>query len=420
MLKRIKKIFKKTKKPVIIRQAGFASKVDPDALKVISRLKQFNHSAYVVGGAVRDFLLDQVPKDFDVVTSATPNQIKKIFRNCFIIGRRFRLAHIRFKDGKIIETSTFRQYHGQDAAGTVKSDNIFGSEEEDAFRRDFTLNALLYDPEKDVIVDYTGGVKDIKNKLIRCIGPAEERLKEDPVRILRAIKFSISFGLKIEEELNKAIQINLHLIKECSSHRLYEELMKILRSSNCVNFFIKANENGFLKYFMPLFNSTLNGPNRSEFLSLLKELQKYNAKRDKPVSDAFILSLLAWRNIQFNSDKTIVLQKLISEFYSEVMDSLPISKLNRSEARNYASLFYYFYLDPGNKKLKRLPYTRIFSSPILKEALEAFRIIELAEKGSDENYKYWKKRMLEGRKEKKVSENIQKQGERIKIKRREL
>src|SRR3954449_12599000 len=176
--------------------------IDPDAAKVIQRLRRYDHAAYLVGGCVRDLMLGRKPKDFDVVTSATPNDIRRLFKNCRIIGRRFRLAHIFFGP-KIIETSTFRanpreieeepSESGGDGEGgdlLIRRDNVFGSAEEDARRRDFTINGLFYDLEKEEVIDYVNGLADLEARLVRTIGDPETRFPEDPVRILRAIKFA--------------------------------------------------------------------------------------------------------------------------------------------------------------------------------------------------------------------------------------
>src|ERR687898_1867198 len=196
--------------PVIVPREGHTisrKQIDPDALKVLYRLHQYNYAAYLVGGSVRDLLLGRKPKDFDIGTSAHPYQVKKLFRNCWIIGRRFRLAHVRFGI-KTIEVATFRRKitaeelaaaeeasepEESTAEGApahqrmVHRENTFGTPEEDAFRRDFTINALFYDIGSFSIIDYTGGLKDLREGLLRCIGEPEERFQEDPVRMLRAV-----------------------------------------------------------------------------------------------------------------------------------------------------------------------------------------------------------------------------------------
>jgi len=235
--------------PVIVPRAEHPISrrdIDADALKVLYRLQESGYTAYLVGGSVRDLLLSRRPKDFDIGTSAHPYQVKKLFRNCWIIGRRFRLAHVRF-GMKAIEVATFRKNipagseaepaeappspHATDAADLlIKHDNTFGTPEEDAFRRDFTINALFYDIANFSIIDYVGGLKDLKDGLLRCIGDPNDRFQEDPVRMLRAIVMASRLGFRIDEPVIKAIAKHRQLMATASPARLIEEYYKILRS----------------------------------------------------------------------------------------------------------------------------------------------------------------------------------------------
>ena len=235
--------------PVIVPRAEHPISrrdIDADALKVLYRLHESGYTAYLVGGSVRDLLLSRRPKDFDIGTSAHPYQVKKLFRNCWIIGRRFRLAHVRF-GMKAIEVATFRKNipagseaepaeappspHATDAADLlIKHDNTFGTPEEDAFRRDFTINALFYDIANFSIIDYVGGLKDLKDGLLRCIGDPNDRFQEDPVRMLRAIVMASRLGFRIDEPVIKAIAKHRQLMATASPARLIEEYYKILRS----------------------------------------------------------------------------------------------------------------------------------------------------------------------------------------------
>ncbi|MDP3717434.1 MAG: polynucleotide adenylyltransferase PcnB [Acidobacteriota bacterium] len=234
--------------PVIVPRAEHPISrrdIDADALKVLYRLNEGGYTAYLVGGSVRDLLLSRRPKDFDIGTSAHPYQVKKLFRNCWIIGRRFRLAHVRF-GLKAIEVATFRKIipagsegepaevpspHATDAADLlIKHDNTFGTPEEDAFRRDFTINALFYDIANFSIIDYVGGLQDLKDGLIRCIGDPNERFQEDPVRMLRAIVMASRLGFRIDEPVVEAIATHRKLMATASPARLIEEYYKILRS----------------------------------------------------------------------------------------------------------------------------------------------------------------------------------------------
>jgi poly(A) polymerase len=220
--------------------------IDPDALKVLYRLRQFNYIAYLVGGSVRDLLLSRRPKDFDIGTSAHPYQVKKLFRNCWIIGRRFRLAHVKF-GSKVIEVATFRRQvqpgeeivqEGVPApdpstpAGEhlMHRDNTFGTPEEDAFRRDFTINALIYDIATFSIIDYVNGMEDLRAGVVRSIGNPEERFVEDPVRMLRAVALASRLDFTLDPPVLEAIRLHRHEIARSSPPRLLEEYYKILRS----------------------------------------------------------------------------------------------------------------------------------------------------------------------------------------------
>jgi poly(A) polymerase len=265
--------------------------IDPDALKVLNRLRQFNHVAYLVGGSVRDLLLERRPKDFDIGTSAHPYEVKRIFRNCWIVGRRFRLAHVKF-GVKTIEVATFRRQvseeelaalaeaetareeapagevedgnrHGshQPAADAphgqshrdhlIHRDNTFGTPEEDAFRRDFTVNALFYDIATFSIIDYVGGLEDLQARIIRCIGDPDVRFREDPVRMLRAIVLAARLDFAIDAPVIDAIRRHAPEIARSAPARMIEELYKILRSGASERAFRELAEVGLLRWVAP-------------------------------------------------------------------------------------------------------------------------------------------------------------------------
>src|SRR5713101_6623636 len=227
--------------------------IDPDALKVLYRLRQYEHTAYLVGGSVRDLLLGRHPKDFDIGTSAHPYQVKKLFRNCWIIGRRFRLANVKFGP-KVIEVATFRR---QVAAGEevvadgvpapdpttpegehlIHHDNTFGTPEEDAFRRDFTINALFYDIATFSVIDYVGGLDDLRGRVVRSIGDPDVRLREDPVRMLRAIALAARLDFTLEPPVVDTIRLHRREIARSSAPRLLEEYYKILRTGSAEKIF---------------------------------------------------------------------------------------------------------------------------------------------------------------------------------------
>ncbi|MBM63618.1 MAG: hypothetical protein CL484_11795 [Acidobacteria bacterium] len=249
--------------------------VDDDALKVIHRLQQHEFETYLVGGGVRDLLLDRRPKDFDLGTSAHPQQIKRLFKNCWIIGRRFRLAHIKFGK-KTLEVATFRKQvppetdteraareekrdrAKRDAESTgrpirrfIPRDNTFGTAEEDAFRRDFTINALFYDAANRSILDYVDGMRDIRSRTIRCIGDPNERFVEDPVRMLRAVVLAARLELSIDPAVTQAIRRHRGELGHSSPARLLEELYKIARSGASERIIHDLGTTGLLKHFAP-------------------------------------------------------------------------------------------------------------------------------------------------------------------------
>src|SRR5262245_62058837 len=262
--------------------------VDPDALKVLYRLRQGDHVAYLVGGSVRDLLLGRRPKDFDIGTSAHPYQVKKLFRNCWIIGRRFRLAHVKFGQ-KVIEVATFRRQlqpgeeitqdgvpapdHHLDHQPPVPDadqhflhrDNTFGTPEEDAFRRDFTINALFYDIATFSIIDYVGGLDDLRAGVVRSIGDPLVRFQEDPVRMLRAVALAARLGFTIDPPIRVAIAQLRHEIARASPARLLEEYYKILRAGSAEMTFRGLADAGLLE---PILEGLHRGPTEALWRTL--------------------------------------------------------------------------------------------------------------------------------------------------------
>ncbi len=233
--------------------------MDEDALKVVNRLNRHGHRSFLVGGCVRDMILGKRPKDFDVVTNATPSQIRKVFSNSRPIGKRFKIMHILFRGGKVIEVSTFRglpshrlnQSKAKDQELMLHRDNQFGSPVEDAARRDFTINALFFDPRNDSIIDYVGGYDDIKNRRIRVIGDPDISFREDPVRMLRAVKFAALLKFELDSSCVKAIRRNKEEILKASPSRMLEEYYKIFRTGKASEIFASLAENGLFRTLFP-------------------------------------------------------------------------------------------------------------------------------------------------------------------------
>lgn len=266
---------------------------------MLYRLKTEGHEAYLVGGGVRDLMLGREPKDFDVATDATPEQVKRIFRNCRLIGRRFRLAHVFFGQ-EIIEVATFRSGHeGEHKTenGMILRDNVYGSLEDDAWRRDFTVNSLYYTIRDFSVVDYTGGMADLKAGLLRLIGDPVERYREDPVRMLRAVRFASKLGFRIEAGTEEPMFELAHLLQGVAPARLYEESLKLFLSGNAVQAFELLRHYGLSAEMFPLTEQAL-AREADEFprLFIIKGLTSTDDRvaSGKPVTPAFLFAVLLW------------------------------------------------------------------------------------------------------------------------------
>jgi poly(A) polymerase len=296
------------------------AEIDLNALWVVRRLRAKGFEAYLTGGCVRDLLLGKHPKDFDVATNAKPEEVKRIFRNCRLIGRRFLLAHIFFPGGKIVETATFRANPTDVQEDLpedllVTHDNVYGGIEEDARRRDLTINGLFYDPVAGKVIDYVGGRADLDARLIRCIGEPDIRFQEDPVRILRAIKFASRLGFDIEENTLAAMRRHVKEIPRCAPARVQEEIIRLLTSGHAQAAIGFCRELGVLEVLMPelvegltleLHAKTIEGqaegePNQSlsvearthHFKEMLRALDEATSREvDIPTAVGFALLLL--------------------------------------------------------------------------------------------------------------------------------
>ena len=250
-------------------------KIDPDALQIINRLRDMGFTAYIVGGAVRDLIVGNVPKDFDIVTDATPSKIRRIFRNSRIIGRRFRLVHVVFGE-KIFEVSTFRS----NEEGSVG--NEFGTIEQDVLRRDFSINALYYDTVQEQVIDYVGGMKDIKKGQLKPVIPLDLIFKEDPVRMLRAIKYSATTGAKISLPLARKIRHSANLLSQVSPSRLTEEMLKIINSPVADKIIEEALDRDLYMYLQPAASGMIYDNKKFEksYLENCKKLAQLNKEND--------------------------------------------------------------------------------------------------------------------------------------------
>ncbi|MBI3900860.1 MAG: polynucleotide adenylyltransferase PcnB, partial [Chlamydiia bacterium] len=269
-----------------------SNQIDPDAFYVIEKLRNAGFKAYLVGGGVRDLLLGVQPKDFDISTSAKPEEIRSLFRNSILIGRRFRLAHIRF-GRKIIEVATFRTGE-TDSPELIVRDNEWGTEEEDVLRRDFTINGLFYDPKENLVIDYVGGYPDIQKKILRTIGQPEIRFNQDPVRMIRLIKFCARFHFEVDSPTFEALLSCKKEILKSSSARILEELLRMLESGSAKSFIHLLHQYGFLAALLPELAYFLETRGATYTLHLLEEVDSLVKEGDAPPDRSLLLSLLVF------------------------------------------------------------------------------------------------------------------------------
>ncbi len=303
------------------------SLVDERAANVVRTLQDAGFVAYIVGGAVRDLLLGLRPKDFDVATDATPEQVKSLFRRAFIIGRRFRIVHVvygRGREHEVIEVSTFRAYldnaaaeqvagnektskselagmkHAVDSTGRVLRDNVWGPQEEDAVRRDFTINAMYYDPQTQVLVDYHGGIKDAKNKTLKMIGDAEVRYREDPVRIIRAVRFAAKLaplGFKVDSKTAAPLRKCLPLLADVPQSRLFDEMLKLLQTGHALASIAQLRKLGLERGIYPLLDLVVERADHAFVTTALQDTDR-RVGEGKPVAPSFLLACVLWADVR--------------------------------------------------------------------------------------------------------------------------
>jgi poly(A) polymerase len=281
--------------------------ISPNALKVLYRLKSAGYQAHLVGGGVRDLLLGREPKDFDVATDASPEEVREVFRNSRLIGRRFRLAHVQF-GREIIEVATFRagqdeqladQHHTDE--GMLLRDNVYGNIEQDALRRDFTVNALYYNIADFSIIDYAGGVEDLNNGVLRLLGDPETRYREDPVRMLRAVRFAAKLGFRVASETESPIRELAPLLSDVPAARLFEEMLKLFLGGAAVGSFEKLRQFGLFGQLFPDTDTCLAELDHEFPLTLVLnglENTDNRVREEKPVTPAFLFAVLLWEPVR--------------------------------------------------------------------------------------------------------------------------
>jgi poly(A) polymerase len=392
---------KKRSLPVVYKRPEHCisrKNIDPDALKVLYRLSSLGYTAYLVGGGVRDLLLGRAPKDFDVGTSAKPNEVKHAFRNCFLIGRRFRLAHVKFHD-KVIETATFRR-NPQTVGEIIEhasegpfEDNTFGTPETDAYRRDFTVNGLFYDIKDFSVIDWVGGMKDLKRGLIRAVGDPDIRFREDPVRMMRAVKFSSRLGFKIEKKTAAAMKRHHACILNASVPRVCEEVFRLFPYGNSMTAFKLMWEYGMLGDLLPELASFIakNGGDRCVLWKHLESLDAYErmmAGKGFEVSNAVRAAVLMSGMYQAQGR-----EGASRKVMQTMMDSLKIPK---------AVYFSAVLLLESGKRLSSAPAkgkSRFIYNRDFLDALDFNRILARAEKRSEDVLNSWADLYEEKRKE---------------------
>ncbi|SFV81997.1 Poly(A) polymerase [hydrothermal vent metagenome] len=280
--------------------------LDKDALKVVNTIHKAGFEVYLVGGCVRDLLLGLEPKDFDIATNAKPEQVHKLFKRSRLIGRRFRLVHVMFSARKFIEVATFRSGQVQTAkSGVIVRDNCYGNLEDDVVRRDFNINALYYDIHKHEVIDYVGGLKDLEAREIHIIGEAKLRFSEDPVRMIRAVRFGEKLGAELSDEVKNCILDQAPLLSNISPARLYEECIKLFHNEYSFEVYEQLEKYGLLKH---LFKQT----HKNDFIKKALLNTAARIKQNKPVTPAFLFAVFLW---QAQNERFVMIKKKQRSFY---------------------------------------------------------------------------------------------------------
>ena len=289
--------------PVILQQKEHGidpGLISPNALRVTQTLQDAGFKAFLVGGAVRDLLLGVKPKDFDIATNAKPEEVKQLFRRAFIIGRRFQIVHVMFGQ-ELIEVTTFRgpslDQAQKDEHGRVLRDNTFGEQHEDAVRRDFTVNAMYYDPTTQTVWDYHRGIEDIRSKTMRMIGVPETRYREDPVRMLRVVRFAAKLNFTIDPATKAPIEVMAPLIDNVPAARVFDEMLKLLLSGHALACLQQLRHEGLHHGLLPLLDVVWEQPLGEKFVTLALSNTDERVRQGKPVSPGFLFAALLWHQV---------------------------------------------------------------------------------------------------------------------------
>ena len=370
-------------------------RLDLEGLKILNRLHRFNHQAYFVGGCVRDLLLDRAPKDFDICTSAHPGEVRSLFRNCRLIGRRFRLAHVFFRGGKLSEVATFRANPAEPEAGEelpedllITRDNVFGTAEEDARRRDFTVNGLFYDIRLGRVIDFVDGLRDLEAHLIRTIGDPEVRLREDPVRILRAVRFAARLDFDIDPATYAAMEGAVEDLPRCAPPRLLEEIFRLLRGGSSRPSFELLDGLGALRVLLPPIADYLDHKGeaaRRDFFARLSALD--DCIRKAPVDDSLIIAVLL---SPLAGSMSAEGEQTVSAAVDELIDALvQTARLPRRIGDRARQLLWAQGILLGERRRRRSPAS-FRQHPIFADSLQLLEIQVRATGEGQETLDAWK------------------------------
>lgn len=338
-----------------------------NAIKVTAVLQEAGYDAYIVGGAVRDLLLHIAPKDFDVATNATPEQVQKLFRKSRLIGRRFQIVHVMFygkERPEIIEVSTFRAHvQGEDghiaASGRILRDNVWGSQAEDATRRDFSINAMYYDPQSETVLDYHHGMQDIASQTIRMIGEPAQRYREDPVRMLRAIRFAAKTGFTIEPKTLAPISTLGHLIQDVPYARLFDELLKLLMTGHAWESIQGLHRSELHRHIFPILDDILGDEKRLSFVKTALHNTDARVNQGKTISPGFLFATLLWHQVEDEWQLNISSgMPAIPALHQAIDDTLATQKLFLGmQRRHEADMKEIWLMQPRlEKRVGRYPY----------------------------------------------------------------
>lgn len=360
-------------RPTVHRIELDEDRIDQDAAKVVRRLTRAGYEAYLVGGCVRDLLLGRRPKDFDVCTSARPDDVRRLFRNSRVIGRRFRLVHVLFGGGKVIETATFRRAPDEDDRSSgedllIRNDNVFGEAHQDARRRDFTINALFYDLERNEVLDWVGGMPDIERRAVHTIGKPLVRFLEDPVRILRAIKFSAKLDLGINPETYDAIVEARKALARAAKPRLFEEILRLMREGAAHRAFFLCWETGVLDVLLPELSTYLADREEDDdrVWQLLQEIDRRTLEGG-PLDDVVLWTVLLSEPLREACDGARDRVETAHEFLEGVVDRLNVPRRIAESIRRIVALMPRLESGRGGR------FSRTPLYPVAMEVLDIYR-----------------------------------------------